>query len=197
MTKPADRRLRRLDDGRIVYRLHPRAKAMLLSEAEYDFVEHLVLRKTLFGALSCVAVFGSTLLCLHLWSKWAVSPVPLIAFLALLICLVIVVDQRLIARLNTILDAAPLSMEDRLEARSSRLQVFQSALKNSLRRAPPLVIWSLVLKLIVILLWSLFVLMKQTAGKDSAASDIHPIILVATAVIAGLCLRAVLRERRR
>ncbi|MCQ4631254.1 hypothetical protein GB927_014465 [Shinella sp. CPCC 100929] len=196
MTKFPGRLVRRLDDGRVVYRLHLRAKAVVLSEVEFQAVERLVLRRWLIGVISGIGILLSVLLSLHLYRHGIVSSVVLVIFVAVLVVLATIAEKRLLTRANAMLDAAPVSAADRLEAVPSQIKALRIILRNSIVRAPRLVFWALLLYLGITFFGALFALVEQVRGKAQIAPDIHPAILVTLSATYGLCLLLVLRARR-
>lgn len=191
------RLVRRLDDGRVVYRLNQRAAAVVLSEAEYEVVERLSARNTLVGTVFGLGIGLSMLLGLHLYNSGVATAGLIAVSWVALAFLATFVEKRLASRVSAILEAAPISALDQLSTVQSRLEATGLVATQALRAAPRPVIWGIVLYLGGIVGASLLALWKQIEGKDTSVPDTHPAILVVAAIVSGVCLRAVLRVRGR
>ncbi|MDR6755167.1 hypothetical protein J2Y48_000440 [Mycoplana sp. BE70] len=193
MTKLPSRLVRRLDDGRVVYRRLPRAKAVILSEADYQAVETLGQRKS----LSAVAIAFSMLISFLLYRQ-GVLPAPFAAISAAAVfSLSFLAEAVWGRRQNAILDAAPLFEGEGLEPVPSRLDLILSAPTLLLRTMDNKGLRSGIILFGGILFASLFVLWKQIEGSDPTVPDTHPVALVLAAIASAIALRAHLKERQR
>ncbi|MGQ3294106.1 MAG: hypothetical protein ACT6U0_18085, partial [Shinella sp.] len=119
MTQIPSRILRRLDDGRVVYRLHLRAKAVVLTSAECERVE----------GMAKWSYFLQVFLALGIWLSAAVAFFnPSIRLFAIALTLILLVVVTLVERgytraMASILDRAPVSATDNVEPRPSIAQI--------------------------------------------------------------------------
>lgn len=193
MTKLPSRLVRRLADGRVVYRRLPRAKAVILSEADYQAVETLGQRKS----LSAVAIAFSMLISFLLYRQ-GVLPAPFAAISAAAVfSLSFLAEAVWGRRQNAILDAAPLFEGEGLEPVPSRLDLILSAPTLLLGAMDNKGLRSGIILFGGILFASLFVLWKQIEGSDPTVPDTHPVALVLAAIASAIALRAHLKERQR
>ena len=197
MTRTHQRLVRQFDEAHVVYRLHLRAKAVVLNQVEYELVEKLFLRRLLIGVMSALAIILGLLLSFHLYRRDVFPLAVFICLVAVLMWLATVLDEKLMVRISAILDAAPISAEDNNERVPSRLEAYRLALTSELHNASSNAIWHMIIHSALILFACLFVLAKQMQGTDPTVPDTHPVILAMGASISGLFLHIVLRERRR
>ncbi|MBD9374205.1 hypothetical protein IB238_16405 [Rhizobium sp. ARZ01] len=193
MTKLPSRIVRRLDDGRVVYRRHLRAKAVVLSEADHQAVETLGQRKSLSAAAIALLMLISFLL-----YRQGALPAPLAALCAaVFFSLSFLAEAVWGRRQNAILDTAPLFEGEGLEPMPSMLDLIRTAPTDLLRTIDNRGLRSGIILFGATLFASLFVLWKQIEGSNPTVPDTHPVVLVLMAAVSAMALRAVLKERRR
>ena len=187
-----DRILLRLEDGQVVYRPHPRATAVLLTDAECRLVEKLVLMRTLTVVGIVVA-----LLVLFLLALAEVLPVlPAAVLAAAVFSISFVVDAKFDAA--GVVRQAP-QAPDRFQPKTKPtwLDVVRMIGRQTLQEAPNFTIWTFIVCFAVTLFGALRMVWMQIDGSGPTVPDKHPVALLFYALLSALGLRIFLRERAR
>lgn len=187
-----DRILLRLEDGHVVYQLHPRVTAVLLTDAECRLVEKLVLMRTLTVVGIVVA-----LLVLFLLALAEVLPVlPAAVLAAAVFSISFVVDAKFDAA--GVVRQAP-HAPDRFQPKKKPtwLDVVRMIGRQTLQEAPNFTIWTFIVCFAVTLFGALRMVWMQIDGSGPTVPDKHPVALLFYALLSALGLRIFLRERAR
>ena len=187
-----DRILLRLEDGHVVYQLHPRVTAVILTDAECRLVEKLVLMRTLTVVGIIVA-----LLVLFLLALAEVLPVlPAAVLAAAVFSISFVVDAKFDAA--GVVRQAP-HAPDRFQPKTKPtwLDVVRMIGRQTLQEAPNFTIWTFIVCFAVTLFGALRMVWMQIDGSGPTVPDKHPVALLFYALLSALGLRIFLRERAR
>ncbi|MGQ3212197.1 hypothetical protein [Shinella sp.] len=193
MTQIPSRILRRLDDGRVVYRLHLRAKAVVLTSAECERVE----------GMAKWSYFLQVFLALGIWLSAAVAFFnPSIRLFAIALTLILLVVVTLVERgytraMASILDRAPVSATDNVEPRPSIAQIARLIARQFFSAISDRRLRNLMIGLGAVLLAALWRVVADVLGIDSpqpAMSGFHVVLIL---LVCPLALHVLFAERRR
>lgn len=187
------RLVRRLDDGRAIYRPHQRAKAVILSSAEYERVEGMALRSHVLQVVFALAI------CLAAAVAFASPPMRsfAVAIAALLVVAVWLIERRHTRAMRLVLDRAPVSVADNLEPHPSIAQRVMSLYRFVLSGMGDRQLRSLTLGLGLLFLASVWSLVSDFFGIDNSKRGFHPLNAILLILLCPVALKALRAERRR
>lgn len=193
MMQVPNRILRRLDDRRVVFRLHDWAKAVILTDGECERVQRMVWWSTALQVVLTLAMGLSALA--------AYVSLPLRSFaiaLALVLLIVVVLIERGYARaIASVLDRAPLSVADNVKPPPSASQFIFTPLKRLLFAISDRKLRNLLVQFVVLLLATLWRIFADVLGIDSPQPKMSTFQIALFLLISPLGLKVVLAERRR
>lgn len=187
-----NRVLRRLDDGRVVFRLHPFAIPVLLSETDHQAVEALILRRFL-----CVVFLGLLLFALLvLYFQQVIPLVIALASGAFIMGVSVVVEAACGRPLRVLLNAAPIAEAEMPEHRPSIVEILGSRPRHVLRVLDDKALRSGIILFGCVFPSCGFVLVMRILG-IRPYPETNPAILMLLLILSGVGLWFLIQERRR
>jgi hypothetical protein len=193
MTQIPSRILRRLDDGRVVYSHHLRAKAVVLTTADCERVEGMARWSQI------LQIFLALGICLSAAVAIFNPPIRSSAIALTLILLVVVtlVERGYARAIVSILDRAPVSAADKVEPSPSTAQVARSIARQLLSAISDRKLRNLMIGLSAVLLATLWRVIADVFGIDSPQPEIDGSGVTLFLLVCPLALYVLFTERRR
>ena len=193
MTQIPSRILRRLDDGRVVYRLHLRAKAVVLTNAECERVEGMAKWSYILQMFLALGI------CLSAAVAFFNPPIrPFAIALTLTLLVVVTLIERGYTRaMASILDRAPVSATDNVEPRPSIAQIARLIARQLLSAISDRRLRNLMIGLGAVLLAALWRVVADVLGIDSPQPEMSGFHVVLFLLVCPLALHVLFAERRR
>lgn len=193
MTQIPSRILRRLDDGRVVYRHHLQAKAVVLTNADCERVEGMARWSQI------LQIFLALGICLSAAVAIFNPPIRSFAIALTLILLVVVtlVERGYTRATVSILDRAPVSAADKVEPRPSTAQIFISIARQLLSGISDRKLRNLMIGFGALLLATLWRVTADALGIDSPQPEIDGFGAMLFLLVCPLALYVLFTERRR
>lgn len=193
MTNVPNRILRRLDDGRFVYRHHLRAKAVMLTSADCERVEGMARWSQI------LQIFLALGICLSAAVAILNSPIrsSAIALTLILFIVVTLVERGYTRAIVSILDRAPVSAADKVEPSPSTAQVARSIASQLLSAISDRKLRNLMIGLSALLLATLWRVIADALGIDSPQPEIDGFGGMLFLLVCPLALYVLFAERRR
>lgn len=193
MTNVPNRILRRLDDGRLVFRLHLRAKAVVLTDGECERVQRMSKWSTL------LQVFLTLAMVLSAWLAYASPPLRTIAgAVAIFLLLAVILIERGYARaMASILDRAPVSVADNLKPLPSWGELAGLLFRQFLSAIGDRELRNLLFVISLIFLAALWQILTSAIGFPDAGLKMSMREITLVLLIGPLCFTGLFAERRR
>jgi len=193
MTNVPNRILRRLDDGRLVFRLHPRAKAVVLTDDECERVNRMSKWSTLLQVFLTLAMVLSALL------AYASPPLRMIAgAVAIFLLLAVMLIERGYARaMASILDRVPISVADNMKPVPSWSELAAAHFLQFLAAISDWKLRNLLFGLSLIFLAAVWQVLANVIGIQDAGLKMSLYEILAVLLCSPLLFMVLFAERRR
>lgn len=193
MSQIPSRILRRLDDGRVVYRRHLRAKAMVLTSVECERVEAMAKRSHVLQVLLSLGM------CLAVVLAFFNPPIRsfAIALSIVLLAVVTLVERSYTRAMTSILDRAPVSAADNVEPRPSIAQIVVLISRQLLSAISDRQLRNLIFGLSLALLASVWKVVASIFGINSQLPEMGVSQTLLFLLVCPLLLRVLFAERQK
>lgn len=193
MTSVPNRILRRLDERRVVFRLHPRAKAVVLTDDECERVQRLSKWSTVLQVFVTLVMALSSLL------AYASPPLRTIAgTVAVFLLLAVILIERGYARaMASILDRSPVSAADNMSPLPSRGELVAMSFNVLLTAISDRELRNFLFGLSLVFLAAVWQILAEAIGIQDAGLKMSMRKLVFVLLCCPLLFIVLFAERRR
>lgn len=189
---PPNRVLETLEDGRLVYRHSLWAVPVLLSQSDYVSVERALARRWASGIFLALVVLAP----FPLYHNHIISLSAALSVVLGVVALAFLAEYFLGRAAKAILKNAPVAPNYSEQGTVSKFEVLRSLPRMMIQILDDRGIRAGLFLATVTFISAIYSLVKQVFDAP-VRSDLNPLVLITLAILSGLWLRSLLRERKR